>query len=189
MRVSSRLVSRWLAVTLAASLVAALGGGWIASWTALVPSRIWHGEVWRLVTWPLIEGSPLQLVLTCVAIYKFGGELAYRWGDRRLRRFMLQIVIGAAAVTCLLAALAGATHVARLGGWAVADVLVIAWARQFPTAPLQLYGVLVLRGRDVVRITVAAAIVFAIYLGPIYMAPELVACAAAAGYPRGWLAR
>ncbi|MGE5186144.1 MAG: rhomboid family intramembrane serine protease [Acidobacteriota bacterium] len=189
MRVSSRFVMRWIAVTIAASLIAAVDGGFLRGWTALVPSRVWTGEVWRLVTWPLIEGSPLQLVLTCVAIYKFGGELAYRWGDRRLRRFMLQIVIAAGAVTCVLVALTGAYYIVRLGGWAVTDALVIAWARQFPDAPLRLYEVLVLRGRDVVRLTVAVAIVFAIYFGPIYMAPELVACTAAAGYPRGWLRR
>ncbi len=176
-------------MTLAASLIGALDGGWLAGWTALVPSRIWTGEVWRLVTWPLIERSPLQLVLTCVAIYKFGGELAYRWGDRRLRRFVLQIVIAAAAVMCVLVALTRAYYIARLGGWAIADVLVIAWARQFPEAPLQIYGVLVLRGREIVRLTVAVAIVFAIFFGPVYMAPELVACTAAAGYPRGWLRR
>ncbi len=188
-RLSGRFVPWWIAVTLVASVIAAVDNGWLAGWTALVPSRIWTGEVWRLVTWPLIERSALDLVLTCVAIYKFGGELAYRWGDRRLRRFVLQIVIAAAVVTCLVVALFRAHYVARLGGWAVADVLVIAWARQFPEAPLQLYGVLVLRGRQIVRLTVAVAILFAIYLGPFYMAPELVACAAAAGYPRGGLRR
>ena len=186
---SSTFVTRWIVATVVASIVAALDGGWLASMAALVPSQVFHGQVWRLVTWPLLERGPLALVLTCVAIYKFGGELAVRWGDRRLRRFVGQIVVGAAVVTCLLAAAAGQTDLHRLGGWALTDALVIAWARQFPEATLVLYHVLVLRGRQLVAVTVGVAIIYAIYVGPIAMAPELVACAAAAAYPRLLLRR
>ncbi len=185
---SSRLVSRWIVATLVASIVAALDGGWLASWAALAPSRVWHGEVWRLVTWPFLFASPVALVATCIAIYKLGGDLAVRWGDRRLRRFMIQIVLAAGVATCLLAAIGGG-HFFRTGGWTVIDVLVIAWARQFPRESLVLYGMLPLRGRDLVRITVAISVLFAIYYGPIVMAPELVACSAAAWYPDGWLRR
>jgi membrane associated rhomboid family serine protease len=181
---ASKLVTRWIVLTLAASIVAALDGGWLASWGALEPARIWRGELWRLVTWPLIESGPMSLVVTCMVIYKFGGELAVRWGDRRLRRFVATVVVLAAAATCILAAITGQLHVHRLGGWAVADVLVIAWARQFPDATLVLYGVLPLRGRDLVRVTVGIAFVFALFFGFVVMAPELVACAAAAMYSR-----
>lgn len=189
MRVSSSFVTRWLVVTLAASIIASLDGGWLTSWAALEPSSVWRGQVWRLATWPLIEPGPLSLIFTCVAIYKFGSELSSRWGDRRLRRFMVEIVLCAAAVTCVLAAVARASHLSRVGGWAVADALVIAWARQFPDRALVVYGLLVLRGREVVRLTCGVAIVFAIYFGPIVMAPELVACLAAALYPRALLRR
>jgi membrane associated rhomboid family serine protease len=186
---ASKFVTRWIVVTLVASIIAALDGGWLASVTALAPSQIFRGQVWRLVTWPLIASGPMSLVLTCAAIYKFGGELAVRWGDRRLRRFAGQIVVGAAVVTCVLAAVAGQTYLQRLGGWALIDALVIAWARQFPEAPLVVYDVLVLRGRQLIGVTVGVAIIFAIYAGPITMAPELVACAAAAAYPRFLLRR
>jgi membrane associated rhomboid family serine protease len=189
MRVPSAFVHRWLIVTLTASIISALDGGWLASWAALEPSSIWHGQIWRLVTWPLIEASPLSLIFTCVAIYKFGGELAVHWGDRRLPRFTVEILLAAATVTCALAAVTGVGHVSRLGGWAVADVLAIAWARQFPDRALVLYGLLVLRGREIVRVICAAAIVFAIFIGPVHMAPELVACGAAALYPRSRLRR
>jgi membrane associated rhomboid family serine protease len=186
---TSKLVTRWITLTLAASIVSAFAGGALASWTALEPARVWRGELWRLVTWPFIESSPVQLVVTCIAIYKFGNELAIRWGDRRLRRFMAEILISAAVATCLLAAISGQLHIQRLGGWAAADVLVIAWARQFPAATLTLYGMLPLHGRDLVRMTVAIAVVFAIFLGFVWMAPELAACTAAALYPQARLRR
>jgi membrane associated rhomboid family serine protease len=186
---SSKLVERWIIATLGISIVAALDGGIVASWLGLAPARVWRGEVWRLVTWPLVEVGPLQLVLTCAAIYKFGGELAVRWGDRRLRRFVLEIVLAASLVTCILAALTGASWLFRLGGWAVSDLLVIAWARQFPGAVLNIQGMLRLSGRGLIQFTVGVAILFALFAGPVVMAPELVACLAAALYPQGWLRR
>jgi membrane associated rhomboid family serine protease len=184
---TSKLVSRWLVATLAVSIAAAVVPhvGW---WLALAPARVWHGEVWRLITWPFVLPGPMALVFTCIAIYKFGSDLAVRWGDRRLRRFMIEILAAAGIGTCILASFAGRGYV-RLGGSALIDVLVIAWARQFPRDPLVLYGLLVVRGRELVLITLGVAILFGLYFGPIAMAPELLACAAAALYPTRLLRR
>ena len=90
---SSKLVSSWILLTLGVSIFSMLDGGWLFRWTALAPDEIWHGQIWRLGTWALIQVGPLGLILTCVSIYKFGGELAPRWGERRLRRFVIQIVL------------------------------------------------------------------------------------------------
>ena len=174
---------QWLTLTLGASIFAWLDGGWLARWTCLAPSRVFHGEVWRLVTWPFVELGPIGLVLTCVAIYKFGGELAVRWGDRRLRRFMVEVTLAAAAVACVLALVGGQTQMAWLGGWAISDVLVIAWARQFPERPLVVYGLLTLSGQQLINLTVAVTALFALRDGIVATAPELAACAIAALYP------
>jgi membrane associated rhomboid family serine protease len=148
-----------------------------------------HGELWRLVTWPLIEHSPLQLIFTCAAIYKFGGELAIRWGDRRLRRFALEIVVAAGVITCLLALVTGSGYLVRTGGWALTDALVIAWARQFPNATIVLYYVLPLHGRRLITVTLAATVLYALAYGPVWMGPELCACLLTVAYPRGLLRR
>jgi membrane associated rhomboid family serine protease len=187
---SSRVVSTWITITLAASIVAMLDGGWLESWTALEPDLIWRGQVWRVLTWALIELGPMDLVITCVSIYKFGGELAPRWGERRLRRFALQFIIAAGVMTALGALVSDhAWQMHRCGGWAVGDALVIAWARQYPTATLRLYGVIELSGRQLIGFTVGVTVLFAIATSPFVMMPELVACLAAAMYPRTWLAR
>ncbi len=180
---SSDFTMQWLTLTLGASIFAWLDGGWLARWTCLAPSRVFHGEVWRLVTWPFVELGPIGLVLTCVAIYKFGGELAVRWGDRRLRRFMVEVTLAAAAVACVLALVGGQTQMAWLGGWAISDVLVIAWARQFPERPLVVYGLLTLSGQQLINLTVAVTALFALRDGIVATAPELAACAIAALYP------
>lgn len=186
---SSKLVSTWIWITLVASIAAALSGG-LAGWLALAPARIWRGEVWRLATWVFVEPGALALILTCASIYKFGGELAPRWGDRRLRRFLIEILGGAAAATALLALVsADVWRMRYLGGWAVSDVLVIAWARQYPDSILVLYGVLRLNGRNLITVVIAVNCLYAIFVGPLAMAPQLLACAAAYGYPGARLAR
>lgn len=187
---SSKLVERWLVLTLGASLLSMMTAGWLADWTALSPDRVLHGEVWRLVTWAFVETAPMSLIFTCISIFKFGGDLAPRWGDRRLRRFMLEIIVGAAVVTTLLALVApGTMHLSRSAGWAIGDVLCIAWARQYPTATIRVYGMLELGGTRLIAVTVGATVIFAIAYGPFAMAPELFACFAAAYYPQDRLAR
>jgi hypothetical protein len=187
---SSKLVSAWITVTVLASIVAAVDGGWVAGWAALAPSRIWRGELWRLATWVFVEPGPLGLVLTCASIYKFGGELAPRWGERRLQRFMVEVICGAATITTLIALLSDdAWHIHRLGGWAIGDALVISWARQYPESTLSLYGMLHLRGRELIAVTIGITALFAIFSGPFAMLPELLVCAAAYWYPGARLVR
>jgi membrane associated rhomboid family serine protease len=187
---ASKLVSAWITVTLAASVIAAIDGGWLAGWAAFAPPRIWRGEVWRLATWIVVERGAVSLLVTCASIYKFGGELAGLWGDRRLRRFMIEVLGAAAAAALLLALLsADAWQVRRLGGWAVCDVLTIAWARQFPDRELLLYGLVRLNGRQLITATVAITCVFAIFRGPLAMGLELAACAATIWYPSARLRR
>lgn len=187
---SSKLISNWILVTLVASIVAMLDGGFLDEWAALAPERIWHGQVWRLVTWTLVEPGPIGIVVTCVSIYKFGGDLAPRWGDRRLRRFMLQVVLAAGIIATLGALVSDhAWQMHRCGGWLVGDTLVIAWARQYPTYTIRLYGFLEVGGPRLVYLTIGVTVLFAIAYGPFVHAPELVACVAAAWYPRDFLAR
>lgn len=186
---TSKLCDHAIVVLLAASIVGWLDGGLLTHWLFLAPSRVLRGELWRLVTWPLIEHSPLQLIFTCAAIYKFGGELAVRWGDRRLRRFALEIVVAAAVITCVLALATGRGYIVRAGGWALSDALVIAWARQFAGGTVVLYGLLVLHGRQLITVTIGATVLFALALGPVRMAPELAACVLTVMYPQARLRR
>jgi hypothetical protein len=181
-------VTRWIAATLIVSIIAFVDHGWIVNWLALYPSRVWHGEVWRLVTWILIVPSPISLVITCVAIYKLGGDLGDQWGERRLLRFAIELVAAAALTTCLLAIITGDTG-AHFGGIAMMFSLVIAWARQFPTQRIVLYGVVPVQGTQLVGLVAGLTVLFALHYGIYAMAPELVGCAIAAGYPSGWLKR
>ena len=186
----SKLITQWMAITFVASLWAIFDEGWLVRLTALEPDRVWHGQVWRLVTWPLVELGPMSLVFTIACIYKFGGELAPRWGDRRLRRFIFQLVIAGGVMASLGALLSDyAWNMARTGGYAMCDALLIAWARQYPMERLRFYGFLELNGQKLVIFTAGITILLAMSTNVFVMMPELVACVGAALYPREWLAR
>jgi len=185
-----RLINTWIYITLGASLIGVFDGGWLSSMLSLAPQYVWHGQIWRLVTWALIETSPLRLMLLCVTIYVLGSELATMWGERRLRRFMIEVLGSAAVVATLLALISrDAWEVYRLGGWAVGDALVIAWARQYPRHPVVIfYGLLTLPARDLLILVIVFNVLFALF-APFTMALELLVCAAAYYYPAARLAR
>ena len=172
-----------IAATLALSLIVAIDartGGALYHHLALLPEAVWHGQVWRLMTWPFIQGRPLPLIIACVVLYVFGSDLLVSWGPRRYLRYVAGMVLIAGIGTSLIAlVLPAAWDLPRLGGMVVSDVLVIAWARQFPDQPVLIYFVLLLRGRAVVSVIVATTVVFAVFYGIAWMLPELVGVAAA----------
>lgn len=185
---SSSLVTKWLAVTIIASVIGAMDGGFLMYWASLVPHKILAGEVWRLATWPFVEPGPVGLIFTCMAIFKFGTELSVRWGERRLARFTIEILLIAAVSGVILSTITH-TPILHLGGWATGDLLVIAWARQFPTRQLTLDGLVTVSGQTLVYLTCAITGAYAIYVGIVAFSPELVTCAIAALYPTSRLAR
>jgi membrane associated rhomboid family serine protease len=177
-----RVVTWLLVATLVASIAAAVGarhGVWLYQWLALVPDDVWHGQLWRLATWTLVHGGALALVFGCVTLYWFGGDLAGSWGERRFARFVAAVVVGAAAVTSVVALVVPAVrHHGYLAGWALGDALVIAWALRFPERRVRLYLVLELGGRPLVYVTLAVTAVFAAFYGIWAFLPEIVAGAA-----------
>jgi membrane associated rhomboid family serine protease len=169
-----------IAATLAMSLIAAIDGGELYRRLALLPEAIWRGQIWRLVTWPFIQGSPLSLIFACVTLHVFGSELVRAWGPRRFVRYVASIVLIAGIGTCLLALVwPAARFLPQLGGLVIGDALMIAWARQFPDQPVSINFVLLARGRTLVSIIVATTVIFAVFSGIAWMLPELLGVAAA----------
>jgi membrane associated rhomboid family serine protease len=160
----------------------------VASWTvaealALVPARVWRGEVWRLATWVFVETSPLSLVYGCVTIWWFGGDLLTAWSRAHFIRYLAGVVLVAAAGTCVLAwILPGAWFYPKLGGMALGDALVIAWALQFPYRKVIVHRVLAIGGDQLAYATLAMTVLFAIFYSVTAFVPELIAATAALAY-------
>src|SRR5271166_3360152 len=90
------------------SLLVAFGdrhAGSLFELAALAPAEVWRGQVWRLLTWPLIEPGPLPLIFACLFVYWFGRDLADEWGSSRFLAVFGGVVLAAAVGTCLIARL------------------------------------------------------------------------------------
>ena len=166
-------------VTLSASIVGVVARqmGWdLLASMALVPSRVWNGEVWRLLTWPFFSLDPISLIFACVIILFFGRDLSYQWGPVRFLRVYLGFGLGVGAAVCLLAlAWPAFRQVPHLTPWPLADALIIAWATWFPSRQLLVYFVLPLGGRRLIYATWAINVLFALYMGPAAFVPHFLA--------------
>jgi len=60
---------------------------------ALTPAALWHGEVWRLVTYSLLHGGLLHFVLNCLGLFLIGREIAPILGSRGLFQFYLSTAV------------------------------------------------------------------------------------------------
>lgn len=153
------------------SLVGHLSG--VAGWLVLSPAAVWEGEVWRLVTWPFVEGDPLGLLFAALTLYGFGRDLAWAWGTRRL--LLTWLGFGAASglavvLLSLLLPLPGAA-----GPWPVLLALLVAWGLLFPERQMSIWGLLPLSGRGLVWITIGGTFFFGAFYGLRSMAAHLAA--------------
>jgi membrane associated rhomboid family serine protease len=178
-----------LLLTVALSVVAAVADRHVAplfDLAALAPEDVWRGQVWRLVTWPLVQPSVFGLLWACVFLYWFGRELAEAWGSPRFLAVFGTITVVAAAGTCLAALVDPAVLAHRyLGGYAIQCAMIVAWGLSFPDRVLRLYFILPIRGVVIAWLTVVITVLFVVYAGWEGYLPELVA----EGSTLAWLFR
>jgi len=168
----------------------------ILSHSVLIVDAVWRGEVWRLVTWGLVELNALGLLFGCLLLYFIGPDLLHRWGTRR---FFATYFGGAAvvgALTCLIGRFLW-TEVSPfpyMGLWPMQEAMIIAWAALFPGRQILVFFALPVSGRNLMVLTVAITVVWAALYGfPLFL-PHFVAELAALVYMdvisvRPWIAR
>ncbi len=168
-----------LVVTIVCSLVVAFGSRHTAplfEYCALMPAEVWRGQVWRLLTWGVIEPDPLGLIFACLFLYWFGRDLAREWGSRRFLAVWAGIATAASVGTCLVAQVdRGVMGEVFLGGWPIACAFTVAWGLWFPDRRMLVYFFFPIRGVVIAWATVAITVVLAIYNGWERYLPHLFA--------------
>jgi membrane associated rhomboid family serine protease len=171
----------WL---IGAVLVLSIGSATVPgmlSTLALQTGDVWSGQLWRLVTWCLLELMPLNLVFEIVLLYFFCPDLISRWGTRG---FFIRL-FGCGALTAAIVCLAfkvipgevGATlgRVPFAGLFALSEAIVIAWGALMPDRQILLLFVIPMSGRNLIFASIAITVIFAAMGGFIMYIPVFVA--------------
>jgi membrane associated rhomboid family serine protease len=158
-----------LALTVVTSLVVAFGERHaleLFELSTLAPALVFRGQVWRIVTWVLIEPSPLALLFRGLLLYWLGRDLSAIWGSRRFLSVYFGTVVFAAVVTSLLALVdASIMRQVYTGSWALDAALTVAWGLAFPDRVIRIYFVIPVRGLVIAWGTVALSVAYAIFSG------------------------
>jgi membrane associated rhomboid family serine protease len=149
----------------------------VFSYGALVPARVWSGELWRLVTWPFLQLDPFGLLFALLVFYWFGGELCRAWGQRKFLLVFFGCTVGVAAATTLIGRFLWSEvyALAYLGNWPIAEAMVIAWAVLYPDRQIYVYFVLPVGGKALIAITLVGTTLFALYYGFALFVPHYLA--------------
>jgi membrane associated rhomboid family serine protease len=168
-----------IAATVAVSLAAVVGernGLPLLQLFVLAPQSVWGGEVWRLVTWALVETEPLNLLFGGLVLFWFGRDLVEAWGERRFLATYFGIAAAAGALTCLTALAWPALLTIRFTGlWAAVDAVIVAWALLHPFRQILLFFALPVSGKTLLWITVGGTVLFALFTGVDAFVPHLLA--------------
>jgi membrane associated rhomboid family serine protease len=175
-RYVSPAVGVLIALTVVFSFVTALdtnAGGTLWLDLALVPEDVLRGQLWRLLTWPLVEMSPLTLLLACVSLHWLAGDLAAAWGQRSLVKFIVTVVLAAGVGTTVIAVAFGLGQYLYLGGWPLRWALAIAWGLQFPERSVLVYRLFPVPARPFAYGMVALVGICAVFFG-VWVLPVLI---------------
>jgi membrane associated rhomboid family serine protease len=168
-----------LTVTIVLSLTAAFASRHVLPFFelgALIPARVFRGELWRLGSWSVLEQSPLSLLFGCLMLYWFGRDLAGLWGSRRFLAVYVGVALVAAIGTCLISLVDPPIKTYQyLGSWPLAEAMTVAWGLYFPDRIIRLYFVINIRGYTLAWLTVGFTVVYAIYAGWDHYLPHLLA--------------
>jgi membrane associated rhomboid family serine protease len=68
----------------------------------LWPDRVFDGQVWRIVTWPLVNEPTIWLVISLALLWYFGSEIERLLGRNRFAIFVLLVTVIPAVVGTLI---------------------------------------------------------------------------------------
>jgi len=126
-------VTRALLVLVVAGYLLTLAAPAAAFWLVLSPGDVLAGQVWRLLTYAVVNGSIGAVLVDLLLLWQLGSEMEPRWGSRRFGAFL--------GVSTLLA---GALGLLVGGGAGLAPTvlaLIFAWMLEGPSQSLLFFGV------------------------------------------------
>ncbi|HEX7091011.1 MAG TPA: rhomboid family intramembrane serine protease [Longimicrobiales bacterium] len=120
------------------------------------PARLLF-EPWTLVTYMFVHGSFWHLFFNMLALFFFGPPLEERWGSREFLKYYLICGLGGAALSFLFA-----WHSSIVGASAAVYGVMLAFAMNWPDAPIYIWGIFPIKAKWLVAIFVGLSLMSAV---------------------------
>ena len=108
-----------------------------------VPDRIVPGgELWRLVTYPLVNVGIVSVLFSLLLLWSFGSELEPEWGSRSYALFLVLATLSGGILGVGAALLLGGAFGTGYGLAGPLTAVIAAWTLEGPSRPTNFFGVL-----------------------------------------------
>lgn len=163
------LLGIWLVFALAINWGNAAGTSFLA--LCGNTGAILQGEVWRLLTAPLLHmpsGTVWHLLSVLLGLYFLGTSLEHEWGPRRFLRFLMLTGVLSYGTQVLADVFLPARIGAKLipdhyyGAMPVVQAVAIAWASSFRGRTVHLFFVLPISSRGLILFVVGISVLYLI---------------------------
>ncbi len=108
----------------------------IVGYFGLIPISVWHGEVWRLVTYMFLHGGFFHIAFNMLVLWMFGSQLEMVWGPRRFLKYYFITGIGAGITNAIIEQ---GSPIPIVGASGAIYGLLLAFGMFFPNRPVFLY--------------------------------------------------
>jgi membrane associated rhomboid family serine protease len=122
------------------------GSGFVRSYMAFVPGDILM-RPWTVLTYMFAHGDFWHLFFNMLGLFFFGPPLESRWGSREFVKFYFLCGLGGAALSFLFA-----FHSPIIGASAAVYGVMLAFAMNWPDAPIYIWGIFPVQAKWLVGI-------------------------------------
>ena len=127
----------------------------IGAYLAFVPMLVLR-HPWTVLTYMFVHAGFLHLLFNMIGLFFFGPPLEARWGSREFLKFYLVSGLGGAALSFVFA-----PNAAVVGASAAVFGVMLAFAMNWPDAPIYIWGILPIRAKWLVGIMAALTLLSA----------------------------
>jgi membrane associated rhomboid family serine protease len=83
--------------------VAPTAASYLITFGSLIPVAVLHGWLWQIVTYSLLHGSVMHVLINMLMLWMFGAQEEMDWGRQKFLEFYLFCIAGAALTTIAVA--------------------------------------------------------------------------------------